>query len=207
MSTPASPPGRVRRRPRAEIRAAVMDAAITLFAQHGYGGTSLEQVAAAAGLTRGAVYSNFTGKEELLLALLGETVAQRIERIARAVAPTQTLREQTRQIGEVMIGELRDGPERHLLFVQFWLKAVHDPDARAFLNAHREECCVVVATALEEHAARWGFELSLPAADLALGLVSLFNGFGLEHLVDPETATPELFDRLVTALVLPRSGL
>ena len=40
------------------------------FLAHGYNGTSLERVADAAGSSKGAVYGNFAGKEELCLAVL-----------------------------------------------------------------------------------------------------------------------------------------
>ena len=61
---------RIRRVPRAEMRMRLIEAAATVFAQKGYGGASLEEVAETAGFSKGAVYSNFAGKEELFLALL-----------------------------------------------------------------------------------------------------------------------------------------
>ncbi len=46
----------------------------------------------------------------------------------------------------------------------------------------------------------------MPAPELAIGLMILFNGFGLEHLADQEAATPQLFDRLFTALLRAPAG-
>ncbi|MEU4227779.1 TetR family transcriptional regulator [Nonomuraea sp. NPDC026600] len=203
MSTPHAAPERVRRRPRAETRALVLEAAMRAFGETGYAQTSLEQVAAMAGLSRGAVYSNFAGKDELFLELLRETIAQRIRQIARAMAPAPTRAAQTRQAGEVMVGELREHPERHLLFIEFWMRAVRDPDIRQQFRLHRQETRDVLAAALREQATRWGVALPMPAPELAIGLMSLFNGFGLEHLVDPDAATPELFDKLLSALLSP----
>lgn len=51
-------------------REALIDAAAEVFAEKGYAGASLEEIAASAGFTRGAIYSNFSGKEELLLAVI-----------------------------------------------------------------------------------------------------------------------------------------
>src|SRR5687767_2262794 len=48
-------------------RQALLDAALQLFIERGVEGTSIEQVTAHAGYTRGAFYSNFTSKEELFL--------------------------------------------------------------------------------------------------------------------------------------------
>lgn len=67
-------PEEVRRTPRqekrAQTRAALLDAAEQLWAKHGIRGASLDEIAAQAGMTKGAVYSNFTGKTDLILALL-----------------------------------------------------------------------------------------------------------------------------------------
>src|SRR3954466_13368507 len=55
---------------RVQTRTALLDAAQRLWAERGIHGASLDDIAASAGLTKGAVYSNFTGKTDLLLALL-----------------------------------------------------------------------------------------------------------------------------------------
>ena len=59
-----------RQEKRAQTRAALLDAAERLWAKHGIRGASLDEIAAQAGMTKGAVYSNFTGKTDLILALL-----------------------------------------------------------------------------------------------------------------------------------------
>jgi AcrR family transcriptional regulator len=51
-------------------RAALLDEATTLFAEHGYAGTSLEDVASASRVTRGAVYHHFASKQALFEAVL-----------------------------------------------------------------------------------------------------------------------------------------
>src|SRR3954451_4005791 len=55
---------------RAQTRAALLDAAEHLWAERGIRGASLDEIAARAGLTKGAVYSNFASKSDLVLALL-----------------------------------------------------------------------------------------------------------------------------------------
>ncbi len=79
------------------------------------------------GLSRGTVYSNFASKDELFLALLRETIRQRLWQIARAMASAPTLTAQTRQASQVMTDELDEHPEHHLLFIEFWMRAVRDP--------------------------------------------------------------------------------
>src|SRR5438105_13617480 len=51
-------------------RSALVEAAADVFARRGYDGASLEEIAEAAGFTRGAIYSNFGSKEDLMLAVV-----------------------------------------------------------------------------------------------------------------------------------------
>lgn len=77
--TPESGPGRpgARGDRREQTRAALLAAAERLWAERGIHGASLDDIAAAAGLTKGAVYSNFAGKTDLLLALMERITSAR----------------------------------------------------------------------------------------------------------------------------------
>src|SRR3712207_724587 len=70
---------------RADVREQIVAAAGAEFAEHGYAGTSVAQVAARAGFTKGAVYSNFGGKPELFVAAVQDYFA---ETVVGAVAET-----------------------------------------------------------------------------------------------------------------------
>ncbi len=66
-------------------RAALLDEATALFAERGYAGTSLEDVAKASQVTRGAVYHHFSGKQALFEAVLDEQEMHMVERITAAI--------------------------------------------------------------------------------------------------------------------------
>lgn len=59
-----------RERRREMTRTALLDAALDVFAQRGFEGASLDEIAEAAGFTRGAIYKNFANKEELFFAVI-----------------------------------------------------------------------------------------------------------------------------------------
>jgi len=65
---------------RAATRAALIAAGRSLFAARGYEDVSSEQVAAAAGVTRGALYHHFDGKRELFAAVFEEVEAELVTR-------------------------------------------------------------------------------------------------------------------------------
>ena len=56
-------------------RRRVLDAAAELFVRQGYAGTTLRQIAAAAGIKAGSVYHHFASKEELFVAVLHDGIA------------------------------------------------------------------------------------------------------------------------------------
>ena len=70
---------------KARTRRRLLDAAAGIFAEHGFSGASVDEIAARAGYTIGALYTHFSGKEELFLCLLDEHVSHLLrdaERIA-----------------------------------------------------------------------------------------------------------------------------
>src|SRR5580700_2430005 len=76
-----------RERRRQQTRDVLVAAATEVFAERGYEGASLEEIAERAGFTRGAIYKNFSGKEDLFF-----TVIERMNELVidgfRAIAPT-----------------------------------------------------------------------------------------------------------------------
>src|ERR1700723_463386 len=64
---------------REQTRAQIVEAAATVFEQRGIGAATIDAIVAAAGLTRGAFYSNFDSKDDLIVAIL----ADHVERTAR----------------------------------------------------------------------------------------------------------------------------
>ncbi len=67
----------------ARTRAELLATAAKVFAQRGYNGASVEQIAEEAGYSHGAVYSNFDGKADLFLAVFEEYMAQRAQELDR----------------------------------------------------------------------------------------------------------------------------
>lgn len=96
----------------AATRTALIAAARPLFAARGYAGVGTEELVRAAGVTRGALYHQFAGKEELFAAVFEQLEAEVAERLGALLAPE----------GDVdPLSALRAG-------VGAWLDAVEDPE-------------------------------------------------------------------------------
>jgi AcrR family transcriptional regulator len=77
-------------------RGQLIEVATSLFADHGYEGTSIEAVLAAAGVSRGALYHHFAGKEALfkavVLAISDRVTAEVTEAIRDCTDPVDAMR-------------------------------------------------------------------------------------------------------------------
>lgn len=197
---PEKPPQRSRPK-RTETRARLLQAASDVFAADGYDGASLDDVAAAAGLTKGAVYSSFAGKEELFYALMDERIGERLALADQAVKRQGTLEEIARDAGGEIVELIFSQTDWHLLFIEFWARAVRDPGRRENFARHRRSARALIARFLDEQAAATGVELPVPADQLAVAVLALSNGVAIEHLADPDTVDPAIFGVILSLLL------
>ena len=88
LSADSAPDGSARRRlPASERRALILDAALRTFAINGYDGAAMDQIAAAAGISKAVVYDHVSSKRELYTHLL-DAIRDDLERaVVRALEP------------------------------------------------------------------------------------------------------------------------
>lgn len=189
-------------RRRQQTRDHLLAAAAQVFADRGFHGASLDEVAAVAGFTKGAVYSNFKNKEGLFLALFKanydrEMNALRATLDASEVPPesrisdfVELIREQTREAG----GNLG------VLYQEFWLYAARNPAAREQLTRLEDENVREVADILEAEWKRQGLEPLEPAERVARIIVILFHGIGLLGVLQPEVADDSLIEAAISLI-------
>jgi AcrR family transcriptional regulator len=191
---------RVRRRPtREQTRDRLLAAAATVFADRGYEQTSLDEISAAAGLTKGAIYSNFGSKDDLFYALMSSQINDRLSQITNSIGALTTFAEFSRDAGRVLSNATVGDPKWHLTFIEFWTRAMRNPKLRRDFAAHRRAARDVIAEYLEDHAVRLGVTLPLPAPRLAITLLALSNGLAIEQLLEPEHADKSLLPDLLEA--------
>jgi AcrR family transcriptional regulator len=178
---------------KAETRAALLDAAGRVFARRGFHAAGVDEVAAEAGFSTGALYSNFEGKEDLFLALLQREIGRQAEGVARAVGQRRTLDERARGGAEYWIEFLDREPQLVLLFMEFWAYAVRNPEVRERFAARYAEVRASLARIIEAGARELGVELARPPEHLATAIDALADGFALQKLADPDSVPDELF--------------
>src|SRR5271165_4197335 len=186
---------------RAETRARLLQAAGEVFAKHGYDRASLDDVAAAAGLTKGAVYSSFASKDELFFALMRERIGERLELVAEAVERQASVGDIARDAGGALAELISSQAGWHLLFIEFWARAVRDPRLGREFARERRSARELIARVLKERAAEANADLPAPAEQLAVAVLALSNGIAIEHLADPDAVEPSTFGVILGLLL------
>lgn len=182
------PPRRNRREEQRErTRQDLLDAGATVFARHGYHGASVDQVAEAAGYTKGAVYSNFRSKEELFLELLGRQLdrsVELLEQVVEALPPAQRI---PAIVEAVQTLPVLDG-EWFLLEAEFLLYAARndDPSVRDRVAARQQQTRQRITAVVQRHLDDIGAE-GVEAEDVTRLLTATADGLTQAALVD-ETA-------------------
>ena len=180
---------------RAPTHARLVEAATKVVARRGFHAATVDEIAEEAGFSIGALYSNFDGKDDVFLAVFDGHLRwfeERLEESARAEDPTRAFKD--------WMDSLTRDPEQLLIFIEFWAYAVRRPKLRRSFAARMAEMRADMAAALEQRAAKTGGELQLPAATLAVVLLAMARGLGIEKLADDD-AFDDSVAQLVASLV------
>jgi len=189
---------RVRTRPtRDDTREKLFEAAARVFEDQGIGGASIEAIAAAAGFTRGAFYSNFKSKDELIIAMLEDHVEQSILRIRDLLERHRNLAdfiEALRTMNRSQQDPLGRSPLLHMEMILFVARAEkRRPELAKRLRARRK----LVADIIETTAKNSGRTVILNPAWAGALVLALEDGFRLHRLIDPESTPPDSFFRAI----------
>jgi AcrR family transcriptional regulator len=202
---------RVDRRTRAaraegrEARDELLAAALRVFARRGYREAGVDEVAAEAGYSKGALYWHFSGKEELLTALLEERVDAPMRARVELLASAPPERDMSVEATSAFAEQLDEQREAMLLEREYWSLAIRDPELRARYAERQAELRGALATAMEARARHLGTpELPMPAEDVARVVMAVIGALAVDELVEPGSVRPEL---LGDALALVYAGL
>lgn len=193
-------------RRRQQTRDYLLQAAAEVFAARGFHGASLDEVAAKAGFTKGAVYSNFKNKEELFLALLEANQEREMDALhetleASEIPPEARLSDFVNLIRD----QAQDlGANWDILYQEFTLYALRNPAAREMLAAHDAVTIRSVGELIESERSRQGIETLEHPEHVARIIVALFRGIGLMRALNPDLVDDSFLE---TAMAFLARGL
>jgi AcrR family transcriptional regulator len=163
----------------AERKEQIFQAAIVCFGRTGYHKTKMDDIAAEAGLSKGALYWYFPSKKELFLSLF-QTMLAKLEqdwRTAIATAP-MTASEKLLAILKMLRGELGEMASFFGVMMEAWAQTIHDPDVEEMLGEFYKPYIGIVQQIIAEGIANEEFTVQTPEA-ISVLLVSMFDGLTL----------------------------
>ena len=205
---PKTPKRLTRKEKQAETRQRLLSAAERVFLRRGLQGSSVVEIAAEAGFTRGAFYSNFKSKDELFVELLQDRVYRQYAEMAEQAqeqpgTPRDRLRWGAERLRDVQKRE--EGSWLFRLWLECLTQAARDEEFRelaaSFWSGNRTLLAGQIKATFEEV----GRKPALPPDQIATAMIALDVGLAVQHLVDPGEAPLEayipLFDLLFGSLV------
>jgi AcrR family transcriptional regulator len=177
-------------RRREQTRDHLLRAAAQVFAERGFSGASLDEVAAVAGFTKGAVYSNFKNKEDLFLALFKANYDRETDALRHTLAESDAPAESRLDDFVALIRDqtLETGTNFALLYEEFSLYAARNPAALEQLTRIEDEAVRDVAAIIEGQRGREGLEPLDSAVQSARLVEILFRGIGFLRVLRPDIA-------------------
>jgi AcrR family transcriptional regulator len=168
---------------RAARREQFVSAAREAAAQRGYRALTVDDVCAAAGLSKGAFYAYFAAKQDLLAAMLDAEIAE-VDTVLSALERSDTSQlDRVRSYLQSMVVRGQD-PAEEQLRAEVWSRVAEDPQLAARLAEEVRSRRVRLA-AFAEAGARDGEMVQVPANAFGAILVALVDGLLLHHSVDP----------------------
>jgi len=186
---------------KAQTRERLLDAASKVFARKGFAATSIDEIAEAAGVTKGAVYSNFESKEDLVRTVLDERLEQRFRELAQESPHEGTLEADAVRASERYGTVLEQERDAVLLGLEFAIHAVRNSEFRDDFIAYHRTAQRDIATVIEDRLKQGGNELRVPAQQLASMFNAITNGVALERLMDPGSVSDEMLGLVFAAVV------
>lgn len=173
---------------RAETRQRLLDAALEVFAERGFGSTSVEHVCERAGYTRGAFYSNFVSLDQLFLAMWEQRSAATLEAAAAALAAAS--RDE--------VTSLEDGIDRLLAVIdvdetwfriqsEFTAHALRVPGLRGVIAAREQQIADTLLPYLDRAVDQVGRRI-VDRDAFAAALIAVHDGTIAQCLLEPEDA-------------------
>ena len=176
-----------------EAREELLAAALRVFARRGYRQAGVDEIAAAAGYSKGALYWHFSGKEELLATLLEEQIDAPTRELVALLETAPPDRDMSVEASREFARRLSSRRDATLLDREYWSLAIRDPELRARYAERQRALREALAGALEARARHLGTpDLPMAAEDLARIVMGVMGGLATDELIEPGSVRAEL---------------
>ncbi len=186
-------------------RSVLLDAAEEVFAEKGFTPATLDDIARAAGYTKGAIYKHFDTKEELFLAVSDRYWRRYFDNFAEVMSSAS-------RVGADELDEIAErwrqlsidrGAEHAALGLEFTLYLLRNPEARERVEAKRAEVVDQLAEFIVEGMSQLGATLLIEPSTFARALVATSDSVVLGSQLDAVDLYRPMVEMYVSVIKLP----
>ncbi len=187
----------------AERRAQIIEAALACFMRKGYTNTTMDDIVAECGLSKGTLYWYFNSKDDLFTAALRSVFQAFGEDALLEVAQHETVTEQLRAGARLMVDLCRTGEGLFGLFVEFWSQSDRREEAGQYWADMLMQYAGMIATIAEEGVHSGEFK-PVDAEALAWAIMAAYDGLAVYIMLKPDLDPDRVSDAFIETLL---SGL
>jgi AcrR family transcriptional regulator len=188
------------------VRTRIAESALRVFAEKGYHGATIADVVRDSGLSVGAIYTHYRGKDELFLATCdltaGEGLGELGTRLVRGRSVTEKLAIAIGFYLDAMEGAPGE-PDMASMLVMQWSRADAEPAVRASLTRRRDQIATAAELLIREGMANGELPGWIDAPALAAALLTFLDGLLLWRLEQGDAYRREEAERRALALLRP----
>jgi len=185
-----------------ERRTQIIEAALAVFARDGFARSRMDDIAEEAGLSKGALYWYFKGKDAIIIALLEHIFAHYKEEMRNLHGAEGTATERLLYLVELATAEVKRIPNAAVpLLYEFYALAMRRKVIREQVRDYFREFIQIVADIVRQGIDRGEFRDVDPEKP-AIQLGAMYEGLGLLWVFDPENISWDELSDSAAALIL-----
>jgi AcrR family transcriptional regulator len=186
-----------------QVRQRIIRAAVEVFSEKGYHRATIADVVARSGLSVGAIYTHFTGKEQLFLHSCDLMSGQGLDELAVRLAPLTTTADRLRAAIAYYVETIDafDDAPGQVGLVRAWAEADDEPGVREMLVRRRERLVGASQLLVREGIARGELPAWVDVDGLARGFMALLDGLLLQRIEAGDAYRPAEAVRRATAIL------
>jgi len=186
-----------------EVRDRILTAALHVFSEKGYHNATIADVVRESGLSVGAIYTYFTGKDELIRLSCDQIATQGLDQLAERLAPATSTAERMAiaiRLYVESIDEYEDAPGQ-ITLLQAWAEADREPVVRDMLSARRERLVGAGRYILAQGVASGELPAWLDVDAVTRGFLALLDGLMLQRVEAGGAYRPVELERRAMAIL------
>ena len=175
-----------------QVRDRIIRAAVDVFAEKGFHRATIADVVRRSGLSVGAIYTHFSGKESLFLHSCDIISGQGLDRLAVRLAPLTSTADRLSAALAYYVETIDEfeGAVGQVSLVRAWAEAADEPSVRSMLVRRREQLVGAARMLLHEGVARGELPSWLDVEGFARGYIGLLDGLLLQRVEDGDGYRP-----------------